>query len=253
MGRPKVQSTLEVSEAVRARLVGMGIPAVDHTSELLARFFPPGFNVTAAGLDAEQLAQALIYLADRGIVTVSWAGSGSVLKKVEPGWHFCQFYRSFDELLTLISPYVAEGLHNHEACLWVVPDVITADQACAALSELVPDVAARVAAGQLEILPYSTWYLDASGNLKSFEEISAALVGRQDQAIARGFRFLRAAGDTGWVSGTEQSRHFVDYERKIAAALGATQVAAVCTYRAGVTADELVAIVAAHQSSLRTA
>jgi hypothetical protein len=241
-----------VSQTVRARLLGMGIPAVNHTSELLGRFFPQGFNVAAAGLEAEELAKALIYLADHGIIGVSWAGSGSVVKKVEPGWHFCQFYRTFDELVDLVAPYVAEGLHNHEACLWVVPDVVTNQRACAALAELVPDVPARVASGQLEILPYSGWYLGRTGELKSFEEISGALLQRQDLALARGFKFLRAAGDTGWASGTEESRAFIDYERKIAAALGSTKVAAVCTYRADVTADELIAIVAAHQSSLRT-
>jgi hypothetical protein len=76
------------------------------------------------------------------------------------------------------------------------------------------------------------------------------LLAKQDRALAKGFRFLRAAGDTGWVSGTEQSKEFIDYEMKVNAALGATQVAAVCTYRADVTADEFVAIVTAHQDAL---
>ncbi|WP_407159288.1 MEDS domain-containing protein [Bradyrhizobium sp. STM 3557] len=61
---------------------------------------------------------------------------------------------------------------------------------------------------------------------------------------------MRAAGDTGWVSGTEQTKSFIEYELKINAALGATKVAAVCTYLADVTADEFVAIVMAHQDAL---
>lgn len=52
------------------------------------------------------------------------------------------------------------------------------------------------------------------------------------------------------MSGTEQSKDFIDYEMKVNAALGATKVAAVCTYRADVTADEFVAIVTAHQDAL---
>jgi len=67
--------------------------------------------------------------------------------------------------------------------------------------------------------------------------------------LARGFNFLRAAGDTGWVSGTEQSKRFIDYEMKINTAIRATKVAAVCTYRADVSADEFVAIVTAHQDA----
>jgi formate-dependent phosphoribosylglycinamide formyltransferase (GAR transformylase) len=75
----------------------------------------------------------------------------------------------------------------------------------------------------------------------------------QDQALSRGFESLRAAGDTGWVSGTAQSKDFVEYEMKVNAAIGATKIAAVCTYRAAVTADEFVAFVTAHQDALEQA
>jgi hypothetical protein len=74
------------------------------------------------------------------------------------------------------------------------------------------------------MLSHPDWYLDTSGNLKSFEQI-------------RGFR-----------DGAEQEFHRL--EMKINAALGATKVAAVCTYRAAVTADEFVAIVTARQDAL---
>jgi hypothetical protein len=54
--------------------------------------------------------------------------------------------------------------------------------------------------------------------------------------------------------------HALDRERHLLAvaatpvrAFGATKVAAVCTYRADVTADELIAIVTAHQDALSTA
>ncbi len=50
--------------------------------------------------------------------------------------------------------------------------------------------------------------------------------------------------------GADESKNFIDYEMKVNAALGATKVAAVCTYRTGVTADELIAIITAHQDPL---
>jgi len=134
-----------------------------------------------------------------------------------------------------------------------MPEAVTKEAACDALRPHVDNLDGCFASGQLEMLSHPDWYLDASGRLKSFEEIATALLGRQDQALARGFKFLRAAGDTGWVSGTEQSKAFIDYEMKVNAALGATKVAAVCTYRADVTADEFVAIVTAHQDALAKA
>jgi hypothetical protein len=142
---------------------------------------------------------------------------------------------------------------NGEGCLWVVPEAVSNKAAYDALSQFVNDVDACLASGQLEVLSHPNWYLDSSRWLKSFEEIAEALVNKQDQALARGFKFLRAAGDTGWVSGTEQSKAFIDYEMKVNAALGATKVAAVCTYHANMTADELIAIVTAHQDALYSA
>jgi len=120
---------------------------------------------------------------------------------------------------------------------------------CKVDATAVPDLGC----GQLEMVSHVNFYLDPAGRLKPFEEINKALTSKQDRALAKGFKLLRAAGDTGWVSGTEQSKQFIDYELKINAALGTTKVAAVCTYRADVTADELVAIVSAHQDALYNA
>jgi hypothetical protein len=114
----------------------------------------------------------------------------------------------------------------------------------------VDGVGGYLASGQLELLSHPNWYLDSSGQLKSFEEISGALIVKQDQALAKGLKYLRAAGDTGWVSGTEQSKGFIDYEMKVNAAIRTTKIAAMCTYRADVTADEMVSIVTAHQDAL---
>lgn len=242
-----------VPERVRAQLLALGIPAAQHTADALASYFPAELNIHAAELDTESLAKVLVHFANHGILTVSSAGVGNSIKSVEPGWHGCQFYRDTEQLLEMVAPYVAEGLENGEGCLWVVPEAITNETACKAIARSVDDVEAYVASGQLEILPHPGWYLDRSGHLKCFEEIAEALLRKQDQALARGFKFLRAAGDAGWVSGTAASKEFIDYEMKVNAALGATKVAAMCTYRADVTADELVAIVTAHQDALHKA
>ena len=235
---------------MRAQLLALGIPGARHTPATLAGLFPHEFNIGAAGLDAEDLAKVLVDLTRRGIIVVPATGAGTAIRKVEPGWHFCQFYRDFKQLVDMVAPYIAEGLHNGEGCLWVLPDAVSGAEACQALARFVADVDRRVATGQLEVLSHRAWYLGASQRLKSFEEISEALVLKQDQALARGFRSLRAAGDAGWVSGTEESKDFIDYEMKVNAAIGATKIAAVCTYRADVTADEFVAIVTAHQDAL---
>lgn len=239
-----------IPENVRAQLLALGIPAARHVSDELAGYFPREFNISATRMGAEDIARALVYLVGKNIISVSPSMSSTLVRNVEPGWHFCQFYRDFDQLLEMIAPYVAAGLKNNEGCLWVMPQAVTRKSARDALAAHVDDIDDYIASGQLEMLSHPDWYLSASGRLKSFEDIATALLAKQDRALARGYRFLRAAGDTGWVSGTEESRDFIDYEIKVNEALAATKVAAVCTYRADVTADEFVAIVMAHQDAL---
>ena len=238
---------------LRAQLLAAGVPAWKHTRDELLALFPRELNVGAAGLDAHDLAEVLIYLVGRRIVRVSETGGASFLKQVAPGWHFCQFYKDDAQLVEMIAPYIAEGLRNGEGCFWVMPKTTTADAACDALARTLPDVNNYLADGRLELGFHPDWYLDRSGRMKSFEEIAGALLQKQDAALSKGLRFLRAAGDAGWVSGTEESKHFIDYEMKVNEVLGSTKVAAVCTFRASVTADELVEIVSAHQNALHCA
>jgi hypothetical protein len=240
-----------LSERVRANLLALGIPPAKHAPDAIHGLFPREFNISATGMNPEEVAKVLVYLIERKVISVDEAVGLTSVHKVRPGWHFCQFYRDFDQLLEMVAPYIAEGLANGEACFWVMPEEVFPQAARDALAKLVPDVDDRIASGQLEMMSHPQWYLDGKGGLRSFEEISAGLLERQDRALARGFKFLRAAGDTGWVSGTEESKSFIDYEMKINAAIGATKVAAVCTYRADVTADEFVAIVTAHQDALQ--
>lgn len=237
-----------IPERIRAQLLALGISSNKHTINDLSEFFPAEFNIAATGLTTEDLARVVVYLAGEKILKGPKKLVGA--RAVRPGWHSCQFYRDFDQLLELVAPYVADGLKNNEGCLWVLPEKVTTKAASAVLARHVGRVEKFFASGQLEMQSHTTWYLDRSGRLKSFEEISSALLVKQDRALAKGFKFLRAAGDTGWVSGTEQSKSFIDYEMKVNAALGKTKVAAICTYRADVTADEFVAIVTAHQDAL---
>jgi len=246
---PPFRDEFFIPSAIRDELVEIGVPRSKHTFEGIAGLFPREFNIRALTLSADDLARVLIHLVREKIIPLAQTSGPICVKPVRPGWHACRFYRDLHQLLELVAPYIAEGLRNHEGCLWVVPEVVTPEAACEALADHLANVEAYLATGQLEILSHPNWYLDATGQLKSFEEVATALLEKQDQALAKGYKFLRAAGDTGWVSGTEQSKAFIDYEMKVNEALGATKVAAVCTYRADVTADELIAIVTAHQDA----
>src|SRR6185437_15789359 len=123
-----------IPERVRAQLLALGIPAAKHAPEALAGLFPREFNIGATGLTAEDMARVLVYLVEKKIISSPATGVSSFVKKVRPGWHFCQFYRDFNQLLDMVAPYVAEGLKNHQGCLWVLPGVVTNQAAYAAIA-----------------------------------------------------------------------------------------------------------------------
>jgi hypothetical protein len=106
---------------VRAQLLALGIPAAKHTADGLANIFPQEFNIIAADLDAEELAKVLVHFVKSEIIAMPGTGVGNSIRKVEPGWHCCRFYRDFKQLLNLVAHYMAEGLRHGEGCLWVLP------------------------------------------------------------------------------------------------------------------------------------
>src|SRR5512147_482132 len=75
------------------------------------------------------------------------------------GSHFCQFYKSKKDLLDVLVPYFKAGLDNNEFCVWVTSDFLTAEEAVKAMTAGVPGFAERLAKRQMEIFPYTDWYL----------------------------------------------------------------------------------------------
>src|SRR5690349_18617235 len=74
------------------------------------------------------------------------------------GTHFCQFYGDRNDLVDTLVPYFKAGIDANEKCLWVTCAPLRAEDARTALRAVVPDLEARVARNQIEILDHDTWY-----------------------------------------------------------------------------------------------
>ncbi len=74
------------------------------------------------------------------------------------GSHFCQFYRTREDLLEALVPYFAAGLAANEQCLWVTGDSVDPAIAAAAMRAAVPDLERRLASGQMEFVDGDAWY-----------------------------------------------------------------------------------------------
>src|SRR4051794_18875540 len=101
------------------------------------------------------------------------------------GSHFCQFYRTTDDLASSLVPFFKAGLDNNEQCLWVTYEPFGCDQAQAALRAAAPDLDLRLKSGQIEIIDFRDWY--TRGGEHDVEAVLEDWLRRKDEALARGY------------------------------------------------------------------
>ena len=75
------------------------------------------------------------------------------------GTHFCQFYHTKQDLVDILVPYFKAGLENNEFCMWITSEPLIVTEAQEAMREAVDDFDRCRRRGQIEIIPYSEWYL----------------------------------------------------------------------------------------------
>ncbi len=171
-----------------------------------------------------------------------------VIGDVGWGTHFCQFYRTAQDLLDILIPYFVAGLQNNEFCMWITSEPLGRGAAEKALAEALPDLERYVRKGQIEILPHTDWYL-REGTFDS-PRVLADWVRKLEAARAKGFDGLRLTGNTFWLE-KKDWRAFTDYEAAVDGVIGRYRMLAVCTYsldRCG--ANEVLDVVRNHRFAL---
>jgi len=164
------------------------------------------------------------------------------------GTHFCQFYRTKQDLLDVLVPYFTTGLEGNEACMWVTAEPLEAPEAQAALKAAVPDLDGCLANGQMEIVPHTDWYL--KGGSFDSRRVLDGWLGRLETAKARGFDGLRISGNTHWRQDAEL-KSFEAYEETINNVIGKYEMIALCSYDlAKCGPSEIVDVTKNHQFAL---
>ncbi len=164
------------------------------------------------------------------------------------GTHFCQFYRTKQDLIDILVPYFKAGLESNEFCMWVTSEPLRGNEALAALRAAMPDLDRYLEDGQLEVLPYSQWY--TAGGAFDSTRVLNGWVEKLDRAIARGFSGLRLTGNTFWLE-KEDWKDFTDYEEEVNTVIGKYPMMAICTYcldRCG--SLEVIDVIKNHQFAL---
>jgi hypothetical protein len=165
------------------------------------------------------------------------------------GSHFCQFYQTQEDLLDTLVPYFRAGLENNELCVWVTSDFLTKEDALKAMSQAVPGFRQYLARGQIEIFPYTDWYL--KGGAFDLQRTLNMWMEKHDEALSRGFAGLRVSGNPYWIDNKKDWDDFACYEAAINNVIGGTKLLVLCTYslqKCGV--PEIMDVVKNHEFAL---
>jgi len=227
-------STIDASqnpkESLRQKLAVAGFAESEQTKDALAARIPDLNPRLLQGLSADMVAELLLYLIAKGVVTRPMTTDKALLD-LPWGAHVCQFYESREEQLALLVPYFRQGLERNEACAWLVGD-LTIEEARDALAAVVPDLADRIAKGQMQIRHYSEFYTDPNGTVKAPEQLSYQFGAMGASAKADGYAGLRASGSVSWVTDPESMARFMAYETMVNLVIQDARIMAVCTYPA---------------------
>ncbi|WP_440945287.1 PAS domain S-box protein [Methanosarcina sp. T3] len=171
-----------------------------------------------------------------------------IVGDVSWGTHLCQFYHTKKDLMDILVPYFKAGLENNELCVWITSQPLEVEEAKEAMKRAVPDLDTYLEKGQIEIIPYTYGYL--KGGIFDPDRVVNSWVEKIDQALARGYDGLRAAGDNRWLE-KEGWNGFIDYENKVDAIIDKRHVIALCPYYLDMCSTaEVIDVVSNHQFAL---
>jgi len=144
------------------------------------------------------------------------------------GTHFCQFYRTQQDMVDIVVPYFRAGLESNEQCVWVTSDFLTETDARAAMTAGCPDFTSYVERGQIEFFPCADFYL--KGGSFDLQRTLDMWMEKHDAALARGRAGLRVTGNPYWIDNKQDWDDFAAYEAAINDVIGGTKLLVLCTY-----------------------
>ena len=164
------------------------------------------------------------------------------------GTHICQFYKTPEDLTSILVPYFKAGLENNEFCLWVTARPLGRRRALAAMRKAMPDFALYLRNGQIEVVPYDQWYL--RDGIFDRQVVLERWIDKLDHALKQGYDGLRVTGNTSWLQKNDW-KTFIEYEEEQNKVISKYRMIAICTYSLNRrSATEVIDVVNNHQFAL---
>ncbi|MEN3370014.1 MAG: hypothetical protein V7609_2157 [Verrucomicrobiota bacterium] len=174
----------------------------------------------------------------------------SVVGDVPWGTHFCYFYQTQQDLLDTLVPYFKAGLENKEFCLWIISmsELLTVDEATAALRKALPNLGSYVDDGSIEIVPHDQWFLN--GGVFDYHRVAREFKVKLDEVLAKGFAGMRVNGSPAWMQ-TKHAEELREFEAEVAQLFPNERIIASCTYPlAPMSGNQIFDIVHLHQFAI---
>jgi len=188
-------------------------------------------------------------VANDGVKTNSPRKFGAdIVGDIAWGTHLCQFYQTKQDMIDILVPYFVEGLRNNEFCMWITSLPLEVAEAKEELRKAAPDLDNCIQRGQIDIRPYTDWYL-IDGQFNA-DKVLEEWLRKEKEALSRGFEGLRLTGNTLWIEKADW-KNFVEYEAKINNVIGSHKMIALCTYSLEkCTGEDVVDVIKNHVGTL---
>jgi PAS domain S-box-containing protein len=147
------------------------------------------------------------------------------LETLASGDHLCFIYRSREEQMSVIIPFILEGLKRNEKCLYVVDENTEED----IVEEIKKhcDVEGYITSGQLVILRKEETYL--RDGFFDPDRMIQLVKNAEREAIDEGYSGLRGTGEMTWVTEAETEK-LLEYEAKLNHFFPNSKCIAICQY-----------------------
>jgi len=152
----------------------------------------------------------------------------SFVKKMKPSQHVILLYETVDAKFKVLLTYLKFGLQNGEAVVYVCSES-SVEEVTAAMTQIGIDVAKHQKSGALKVLDYTQHYIiDGQFQIETTEQLWRKYL---DEAVSRGFRGLRVAGEAACFFKHNLVKELVDYERYLHKNPSVPMIA-ICAFRA---------------------
>ncbi len=165
------------------------------------------------------------------------------------GTHMCQFFQTKQDLLDILIPYFMDGLKGNELCVWVTSDFLDKKDAIEAMEAAMPDFQRYLQKGQMEIFPYTEWYLK-EGKFE-LDRVLKAWVEKHDKALSLGYAGIRVTGNPFWIDNKKDWDDFTEYEAEINNVIDDYKILVLCTYSLDkCRANEIIDVLTNHEFAM---